>query len=134
MPSFWSKYQVQQLAIIALIFSFVALEPSWAQKTNETPNPVNSASPHGRTVEDWSSLSLAGSKLLPQRPTLGGKDDLPGFTRELIQVKWRVGDPIDLYIIRPKYVPKPRVILYLYSYPSETARFRDNDYCARVTS
>jgi hypothetical protein len=134
MRSFWSKFHGQPLATIALLLSFVAFESGWAQKTNQTPNPVNSVPPHGRTLEDWSSLSLAGSELLPQRPTLGGKDDLPGFTRELIQVKWRVGDPIDLYIIRPKYVPKPRVILYLYSYPSETERFRDNDYCARVTS
>ena len=86
------------------------------------------------TVEDWSSLALAGSELVPQKPTLGEKDDLPGFTRELIQVQWRLGDPIDLYVIRPKYVPKPPVVLYLYSYPAETDRFRDNDYCARITS
>ena len=52
---------------------------------------------------------------------------------ELIQVKWRRGDPIDLYVIRPKAVAKPPAILYLYSYPSETDRFRNDDYCARVT-
>jgi hypothetical protein len=45
-----------------------------------------------------------------------------------------MGDPIDLYIIRPTGVVKPPVILYLYSYPSETDRFRDNDYCKRLVS
>jgi len=85
------------------------------------------------TVEDWTSLSLKGSELKPEAPLAGERADLPEFTRELIQVKWRMGDAIDLYVIRPKNVPKPPVILYLYSYPSETDRFRNNDYCARIT-
>lgn len=131
MRSFWDKHQVQRLAITVLLVGFALVEAGRAQKSGETVDP---ASRHGRTVEDWSSLSLVGSDLKPEKPTLGEKDDLPGFTRELIQVKWREDDPIDLYVIRPKYVPKPRVILYLYSYPSETERFRDNDYCARITS
>jgi hypothetical protein len=42
-----------------------------------------------------------------------------------------------LYVIRPrspnKPAAKPAVILYLYSYPSETKRFQDNGYCQRVT-
>ncbi|MGO9648531.1 MAG: alpha/beta hydrolase family protein [Terriglobales bacterium] len=131
MQSSWSKHQAQRLAMLLLLVCGAHLEAGWAQKTGATVKP---APGHGGTVEDWSSLSLAGSELKPETPTFGEKDDLPGFTRELIQVQWRKGDPIDLYVIRPKYVPKPRVILYLYSYPSETARFRDDDYCARVTS
>jgi hypothetical protein len=85
-------------------------------------------------VEDWSSLSLAGSHLQAAQTVTGERDDFPQFTRELLQVKWRQGDPIDLYVIRPKGVAKPPVVLYLYSYPSETDRFRDNDYCVRLTS
>jgi hypothetical protein len=117
--------------MIALLTGFVQLETGWAQKTNGTTKP---ASAKGATVEDWSSLSLTGSELKLGKPTVGGKDVLPGFTRELIQVQWRNGDPIDLYVIKPTYVPKPRVVLYLYSYPSETERFRNDDYCARITS
>ena len=85
-------------------------------------------------AEDWSSLSLAGGHLQPEKPVFGQRDDFPQFTRELMQVKWRQGDAIDLYVIRPKGVAKPPVILYLYGYPSETDRFRDNDYCVRVTA
>ncbi|HLW87108.1 MAG TPA: hypothetical protein VKR57_01370 [Terriglobales bacterium] len=131
MRSFCGNHELRRFAITALLVGFLQLATGWAQKTGETANP---ASGDGRTVEDWSSLSLAGSELVSQPPIFGEKDDLPGFTRELIQVQWRKLDPIDLYIIRPKFVPKPRVVLYLYSYPSETARFRDNDYCARITS
>jgi dipeptidyl aminopeptidase/acylaminoacyl peptidase len=48
-------------------------------------------------------------------------------------VGWRQGDPIDLYVIKPKNVEKPPVILYLYGYPSETDRFRDEEFCRLVT-
>jgi hypothetical protein len=131
MQSLWRRYQVQRIATVLLLVCVTQIEAGWAQKMDETASP---ASRHGRTVEDWSSLSLAGSELKLGTPTRGGKDELPGFTRELIQVQWRKGDPIDLYIIRPRFVPKPAVILYLYSYPSETERFRDDDYCTRITS
>jgi hypothetical protein len=107
-----------------------ALETGWAQTSTA---PSGAPPRHGGTVEDWNSLSLAGSELKLGTPVRGEKADLPGFTRELVRVQWRLGDPIDLYIIRPKFVPKPRVVLYLYSYPSETDRFRDNDYCERLT-
>ncbi|MGA8153942.1 MAG: alpha/beta hydrolase [Terriglobales bacterium] len=103
----------------------------WAQ----APKSVGHASARPSVpVEDWSSLSLAGSHLRAEKPVPGGRADLPKFTRELVQVKWREGDPIDLYVIRPKGVAKPPVVLYLYSYPSETDRFRDDDYCVRVTA
>jgi hypothetical protein len=86
-----------------------------------------------RTPEDWSSVTLAGSKLQPQPPFLGGRDQTSGFVRELWQVQWRNFDPIDLYVIRPQHVARPPVILYLYSYPTETRRFLDNDYCSHLT-
>src|ERR1700723_1893260 len=84
-------------------------------------------------LEDWSSLSLADSELITERPLIGEVDEAPQFTRELLQVKWRQGDPIDLYVIRPKGVAKPPAILYLYSYPSETEIFRSDAYGASVT-
>lgn len=79
-------------------------------------------------------MSITNSRLKAEPPVLGEKDEDAGFTRELLQVKWRPGDPINLYVIKPKGVSKPPVILYLYSYPSENDRFRDNRYCDRVTS
>jgi hypothetical protein len=89
-------------------------------------------------VEDWSTPSLAGSKLVPLTPLVGEVDDSnPAFARELVRVQWRSGDPIDLYIIKPKISPivvkNPPVVLYLYSYPFETDRFLKDDYCEKVT-
>jgi len=119
------------------VLSFLLLaNAAIAQQSASKPigNQVGSltARPVGN-LEDWSSLSLANSELIPEKPLLGEKYDHPQFTRELLQVKWRQGDPIDLYVIRPKGVAHPPVLLYLYSYPSETEVFRGDAYCANVT-
>lgn len=84
--------------------------------------------------ENLHTLSLSDSRLHAATPLPGEKDTYPEFTRELLEVQWRDGDPIDLWLIKPRGVVKPPVVLYLYSYPSETDRFRDNEYCKRITS
>jgi hypothetical protein len=55
------------------------------------------------------------------------------FTRELVHAQWRELDPIDLYIIRPAKVKNPPVIVYLYSYPSTTDRYKDDKFCEFLT-
>ena len=103
--------------------------PSAQNKQSQFAPPP---SPYGR--EDLHSLKLSDSDLHEASPIVGEKDIYPEFTRELLEVQWRDGDPIDLYIIKPPGVTKPPVVLYLYSYPSETDRFRNNDYCKRITA
>jgi hypothetical protein len=137
MQHLWRRNRYRKL-LAALLFSlFVNQNTSWAQQPGSSGTVLDQfGSVSARLVgnlEDWSSLSLANSELIPERPLLGEKIDNPQFTRELLQVKWRQGDPIDLYVIRPKGVAKPPAILYLYSYPSETETFRSDRYCANVT-
>jgi acetyl esterase/lipase len=83
-------------------------------------------------VERWDVLPLAANTLHADAPLLGEKDILPTFTRELIQVRWRAHDPIDLYVIRPANAVKPPVVLFLYGYPADTDRFRNDAYCQAV--
>jgi hypothetical protein len=111
------------------------------QAPNSAPqSPVNSSSsPNSIHIErshedDLNTLSLQGSKLGDPSPIIGETDQYPTFSRQMIQVHWRSGDPIDLYVIRPKGAEKPAAVLYLYSYPSETDRFKDEAYCRRITS
>ena len=86
------------------------------------------------TVEDWTTPALKGSKLEPSEALVGEIDEgHAAFTRELTRVEWRDGDPIDLYIIKPKGIKQPPVILYLYSYPFETARFGNDAFCDFLT-
>lgn len=102
-------------------------------KRETTQSTPASPSLLGDRIEDLDSLSLDGSDMKPEKPLVGEKDELPEFTRELIQVHWRDADPIDLYVIRPHGVEKPPVILYLYSYPSEGDQFKDDGFCRRAT-
>src|ERR1700678_1771331 len=86
--------------------------------------------------EDWTALSIKGSDLHALHPILGEKDDVPGstFIRERYQMLWRPEDPLDVFVIRPKGGAKSPVILYLYSFPQDTDRFKDDRWCATVTS
>ncbi|MBV9762737.1 MAG: alpha/beta hydrolase [Acidobacteriaceae bacterium] len=80
-------------------------------------------------AEDWTVLSISHSKLRAEKPLVAQVDPLPDFTRELIEVRWRDGDPIQLYVVRPKLASKPPVILYLYSYSAETRLFLNDEFC-----
>jgi hypothetical protein len=125
----WSR---STILVFFSLFCFLGPGTAWAQDPGD--NHANLARPSSAgSLEDWNSLSLAGSPLHAEPPLLGEKDNFPQYTRELIQVKWRFGDPIDLYVIRPKGVAKPPVILYLYTYPSETERFRNDHFCMDAT-
>lgn len=87
--------------------------------------------------EDWTAISLAENTLIPGKPVLGAVDDAPGgslFVRDRFQMQWRPNDPLDLFVVRPKGVAKPPVIIYLYSFPQDTDRFKDNVWCTTVTS
>ena len=84
-------------------------------------------------IEKWDTLSLQGSNLRPDSPLVGQTDDFPEFARELVRVQWRDADPIDLYVVRPKGVSRPPVVLYLYGYPREAVRFLDPNFCKTVT-
>lgn len=83
--------------------------------------------------EDWSSPALTHSTLVLAQPLTGYVNDYPGYTVELLQVQWRFGDPIDLYVMKPKGISKPPVVLYLYGYPAGTDRFKDENFQKAVT-
>jgi hypothetical protein len=98
------------------------------------PPPASDPSDHrfDGVEENWNSPALTNCHLLPVRP-LSFLTDRPGYTVELLQVQWRRGDPIDLYVMKPKAVRRPPVILYLYGYPTDTDIFKRVDYQELVT-
>ena len=97
------------------------------------PRIVSIPEPAASSVEHWDKPSLKDNDLHPDPPLAGQTDTFPEFTRELVRVQWRTGDPIDLYIVRPAGVVNPPVILYLYGYPTEAVRFLDPAFCKTVT-
>jgi hypothetical protein len=81
--------------------------------------------------EDWTKLSIKDLGLAPYTPLVDpGTVDRPQFTRKIVRLQWRSSDPIDIYISLPKDVKKPRVVLYLYGYPSDASRLTSDDWCA----
>jgi hypothetical protein len=90
--------------------------------------------PRHAKSEDWANIQVDRSIL---KPLLNGaplgKMDTPAYSRELARLEWRHGDSIDIYIVKPHGVEKPRTVLYLYSYPSDNDRFMDDGWCTRAT-
>src|SRR5215475_301562 len=121
-------------AIVALLLvstCFAAQEP--ASRPELVADPSGKGVVLARATESFSSLSLKDSDLHADPPIVGGKAETKTFIRELLRVQWRPNDPIDLYVIRPRAAKKPPVVLYLYGFPSDTDRFKDDRYCERVT-
>ena len=124
--------------LLGVLAAFVApLQASQPRTllTEPLPRPGSTcAEPPPHPDEDWTTPGLTGTHLAPRMtPFVAETDHGPGFTREIVRVKWRVNDPIDLYVIRPTGVAKPPVALYLYGYPNDTRRFLQDDYCQRLT-
>ena len=123
-------------AIRTLVLGSTLLFPAWFSLAQLSPAPPPLADPFDYRFqgvhEDWTSPALTSSHLMPVRP-VGFVTDSPRYTVELLQVQWRWGDPIDLYVMKPKGVKKPPVILYLYGYPTDTIIFRSDAYEELVT-
>lgn len=83
--------------------------------------------------EDWTSPALNASSLRAVQTMRGYIHEYPSCTVELSRAQWRWGDPIDIYIVKPTGVKKPRVILYLYSYPTDTDMFQNEDWEKNAT-
>jgi len=85
-------------------------------------------------TEDWTTPALSSSHLRPVQPLGGFLDDThPGYTVELLQLQWRWGDPIDLYVMKPTGVKKPPVILHLYGYPADTDAYKNETFQNALT-
>jgi len=115
--------QLMKFFVIGIALLFL-VQKGFAQL--EPPIITNLKDTRFRDVkEDFSTPSLSTSHLLAVRPLVGMVDDESKYTVELLQVQWRWGDPIDLYVMKPAGVKKPPVILYLYGYPSDTDIFKN---------
>jgi hypothetical protein len=84
-------------------------------------------------TEDWTTLSVKGLGWQSLPPMPGGTVERPEFTREFVRLQWRRGDPVDLFVVLPHGVRKPRVILYLYGFPTDQTRFTSDSWCKGAT-
>jgi len=101
------------------------------QKT-ESKRDTRSAPPVEK--ENWGVLGDLKTGLEPLAFTEVTRVEKPEFVRQLIRVEWRPGDPVDLWIVRPKVAGKVPIVLYLYSYLDNGERFRDDGWGKRLTA
>jgi len=82
--------------------------------------------------EDFTVLPVSQNKLKLELAVLGEKNDDANkpFIRERYHLEWRPGDAIDVYIVKPRKVEKPPAVIYLYSYPQDTERFKQDAWCS----
>lgn len=130
----WAQAVARPLSWIALVLALpgsLLAQASSSHPLAEVP-PTAIEKPWDAR-ENLNSLLANPGRFSAAQPAVVLTERGTGFTRQLVRVQWRTGDPIDLWVMRPSGVEKPPVILYLYSYPSETDRFRDDGYGQRVT-
>lgn len=84
--------------------------------------------------EDWNTPTLKTSNLRPMPAFTGYVNDNGAYTVEFLQLQWRWGDPLDVYVMKPKGISKPPVILYLYGYPTTTDVFKNEGFQKLVTA
>jgi hypothetical protein len=137
MQSHFLSFSLSKTLMVALVLlSLLWLLPktSVAQWQPASPPIRNSADTRFAGVkEDWTSPALTSSHLRVARPLVGYINDYPGYTVELLQVEWRFADPMDLYVMKPKGVKKPPVIVYFYGFPEDTDRFKDEEFQREAT-
>lgn len=117
-----------RLAVV-LISPLLLLSGSHAQ---QLPAPAPAAV--SVTREDWTRLPVDTGNFALLEPALGGANGNDKFEREFLQLQWRNGDPVEVYVIRPKGVVKPPVVLYLYGYKDNLDRFKNDHYCERLVA
>ena len=116
---------------ILLSISPVCLAQQFEHASPPIANPADTRFRDAR--EDWTTPDVSSSNLTPIKPLVLPLSDYTGYTVELSQMQWRFGDPLDLYVIKPKGIKKPPVIFYLYSYNYDTDYFKNEAWQKAVT-
>jgi len=114
---------IRTLAIAIALPSLVT--PAAAQLAASAPIADPRDNRFQNVKEDWSTPSLNGSNLSPVQPLALVDDSHPEYTVDLVQLQWRWGDPLDVYVIKPTGVKNPGVILNLYGYPADTDPYKN---------
>lgn len=119
--------------LCAAILIFSQPQPARAQLPASPPIADPADTRFKGVSEDWTTPALNSSHLKPAKPLVAYINDYGSYTVELTQVQWRFGDPLDLYVMKPKGASKPPAILYLYGFPADTDRFKNEDFQKAVT-
>lgn len=123
------------IRMLALGIALLSLAPESAAQLPASPPIADPADARFQGVtEDWTTPALSASHLMPVRPLRAYVDNThPGYSVELLQLQWRFGDPLDVYVMKPAGVKNPPVILNLYGYPTDTDPYKNEVFQKALT-
>lgn len=122
--------------IFTLIFAsatFVAGQTA-APPTTDTWTPLLVEKATGPLPERYEVLTVNKAQFLKTEAETGQTATYPAYTEELLRVKWREHDPIDVSIVKPSGIAKPPVVLFLYGYGTDPEKFLNQQFCATLAS
>src|SRR5215467_13177073 len=123
-----------KVAFSSLVFILMLVPHGRGQVLNQASRPI--ADPTDKrfvgVTEDWTTPTLSTSHLRAV-PPLRMVTDYSDHTIELLRLQWRWGDPLDVYVMKPKGVQNPPVILNLYGYPADTDPYKSEVFQKTLT-
>jgi pimeloyl-ACP methyl ester carboxylesterase len=135
--SSFQEFVMFQFAIFTLIFasamSVVGQTPAPAA-ADTPPTPFLTEDAAGPLLERYDVLAVDKAQFLKTVVEIGQIATDPAYTEELLRVKWRQHDPIDVSIVRPFGIAKPPVVLFLYGYGTDPEKFLNRQFCATLAS
>jgi hypothetical protein len=135
------NFQVVVLWMVSVTGSLFAVRSSMAQQPTGEPEKKDAVAIPLKPKDDGAhenlyTLTREDTNLKPEKPFLIETDDLAGtnFIRQRYTLQWRPGDAMDVYVVMPRGVKNPPVVLYLYDFPQDTERYKNNGWCERATA
>jgi cephalosporin-C deacetylase-like acetyl esterase len=123
--------------ISTLVFASAALTAGRATSPSigdVLPIPFVSENPPGPQPERYDVLAVNKDQFLMTTVEMGQIATYPAYTEELLRVKWRRNDPIDVFIVKPSGIEKPPVVIFLYGYGTDPEKFLNQQFCATLAA
>lgn len=119
-------FRIGFVKIVGLGVALISLASVGATQSAASP-PLADPNDHRfmGVTEDFGTPALSGSHLMPIQPLALIDDSHPDYVIQLVDLQWRWGDPLHVYVIKPVGVKNPPVILNLYGYPADTDAYKN---------
>ena len=114
--------------------TLVAGQTSASAPADTPPIPFLTEDAIGPLPERYDVLPVDKAQFLKTVVEIGQTATFPAYTEELLRVKWREHDPIDVSIVKPSGIAKPPVVIFLYGYGTDPEKFLNQQFCATLAS
>jgi cephalosporin-C deacetylase-like acetyl esterase len=126
------RFAISILVVASTAFATVGAS---AQSSPGTPlTPLLTEAAPAPQPERYDVIAVDRAQFLQTTPERGQIATFSTYTEELLRVKWRQNDPIDVAIVKPTGIAKPPVVIFLYGYGTDPEKFLNPQFCATLAS